>query len=33
VSKMHTWLDGIGLAQYANAFETNDIVARSVRFH
>jgi class 3 adenylate cyclase len=25
VSEIRTWLDGIGLAQYANAFEANDI--------
>jgi hypothetical protein len=25
VSEIRTWLDGIGLAQYASAFETNDI--------
>jgi len=25
VSEIRTWLDGIGLAQYANAFESNDI--------
>ena len=25
MSDIRTWLDGIGLAQYANAFETNDI--------
>jgi hypothetical protein len=25
VSELRTWLDGIGLAQYANAFEANDI--------
>ena len=25
MSEIRTWLDGIGLAQYANAFETNDI--------
>ena len=25
MSEIGTWLDGIGLAQYANAFEANDI--------
>jgi SAM domain (Sterile alpha motif) len=25
VNEIRTWLDGIGLAQYANAFESNDI--------
>ena len=25
MSEIRTWLDGIGLAQYANAFEANDI--------
>ena len=25
MSEVRTWLDGIGLAQYANAFEANDI--------
>jgi SAM domain (Sterile alpha motif) len=25
LSEIRSWLDGIGLAQYANAFEANDI--------